>query len=186
MQNINIESFSIDFQRIMAVLGIYADRPDLLTPHNFNVISELEESYKRIQQLKNETLFNNSATQMTFNSMQFYGSVNELVDVILAHVTEFMATLDTALIEKIHDTCFEQLNYIIVDAHSELKQSMLDEIDTSRVLKNALFYTSMGLVVVLYLFMLIYCVKSSYRAKESISELMMMNDGEARVRQENA
>ena len=42
VQNINIESFSIDFQRVMALLGIYADRPDLLAPHSLNVIQELE------------------------------------------------------------------------------------------------------------------------------------------------
>ena len=104
----------------------------------------------------------------------------------MAHVTEFMSTLQVSVIENIHDTCFDQLNQIMVDAHAQLKQEIMDQIATSRILKNALFYTSMGLVVILYIFMLINCVSNIYRAKEGISELVMISDTEARIRLENA
>ena len=44
----------------------------------------------------------------------------------------------------------------------------------------------MGLALLLYVSMLIYCIKSIYRAKENVSELMMMNDSELAIRQQNA
>lgn len=44
------------------------------------------------------------------------GTLSELVDVMLAHVTEIMDSKDLSIIEDVHETCIVQLNNMIVFA----------------------------------------------------------------------
>ena len=47
-------------------------------------------------------------------------------------------------------------------------------------------YSSMGIILLLYFFMVLYCVKSNFKAKEKLTDLMYISDTEARMLQDNA
>lgn len=58
-------------------------------------------------------LFNNDEFTIKFKSVEMTGSIIELVDVMLAHVTEVLSNGDLGIVEEIHSTCILQLNTMI-------------------------------------------------------------------------
>jgi ATP-dependent Zn protease len=70
------------------------------------------------------------------------------------------------------------------------QDSILKVIDSNisniNFLKNVLLYSSIGIILLLYFFMITYCVKSNYKAKEKLTDLMYISDSEARMLQDNA
>lgn len=123
---------------------------------------------------------------MQFQNLTMIGTLSELVDVILAHVTEVMYTGDFSIIKDIQVTCVNQLNHMITSN----QEAILDVIDSSiseiTFLKNVLLYSSVAIILLLYFFMITYCVKSNYKAKEKLTDLMYISDSEARMLQDNA
>jgi hypothetical protein len=57
-----------------------------------NPIEDILKSYNRIQKLKLSPLFNEQIKQMTHAGIQYIGCLDELIDVILSHVTEVLET----------------------------------------------------------------------------------------------
>jgi len=51
------------------------------------------------------------------------------------------------------------------------------------MLKDALLYSSIGLVLLIYFLMILYCVKSNFKAKDKLSDLMYISDSEAKLLQ---
>ena len=85
-QYINIESLNIDFQRLSSLLrdltsGFSSNFPQVSIP------DEIEVSYNRIHNLKNEPLFTSIEYTVYFQDLTISGTLLELVDVILAHIT---------------------------------------------------------------------------------------------------
>jgi len=85
-QFINIESLIIDFKRILCILRDYASGFILQFP-DFSLKNEVGISYGRIQNLKNQMMFTNDEYTIQFQSLAMTGTIIELIDVILAHVT---------------------------------------------------------------------------------------------------
>ena len=111
-RNQNIESFNIDFQRIIAILrdqysGLTAKYP------TFRPSAEIAESYLRIQALKNMSIFDNTKYNITFQGLTMVGTLSELVDVVLAHVTEVIHTGDMSIVRDILSVCVGQLSDMI-------------------------------------------------------------------------
>lgn len=108
----NIESFNIDFQRIIAILR---DQYSGLTDKypTFNPSAEIAESYSRIQALKNVSIFDNTQYNITFQGLTMVGTLSELVDVVLAHVTEVIYTGDLSIVRDILSACVGQLSDMI-------------------------------------------------------------------------
>ena len=79
-----------------------------------------------------------------------------------------------------------QLNAMITSNQNEILESIGKSIGDISFLKNVMLYCSIGVMVLLYFFMVSYCVKSNYKSKEKLTELMYMSDIEARTLQENA
>lgn len=109
MQHQNIQSFNIDFQRLLTILrdqtsGLLNNFPQIVFKN------EVQESYSRIQQLKNSTLFDSTEYSINFQNLIMTGTLSELVDVMLAHVTQIIDSGDLSIVEDIHQTCIEQLN----------------------------------------------------------------------------
>lgn len=44
-------------------------------------------------------------------------------------------------------------------------------------LQNVLQFSSIAIILLLYLFMVMYCVKSNYKAKDKLTDLMYISDG---------
>jgi hypothetical protein len=97
IQHQNIQSFNIDFQRLLTLLrdqtsGLFSNYPQVVFKN------EVQESYSRIQQLKNSTLFDSSEYSINFQSLIMTGTLSELVDVILAHVTQIIDSGDLSIV----------------------------------------------------------------------------------------
>jgi hypothetical protein len=181
----NIESFNIDFQRILSILrdqysGLVKKYP------SFNPNAEIGESYSRIQDLKNVSIFDNSQYSMSFQNLTMIGTLSELVDVVLAHVTEVMYTGDLTIIHDILSTCVSQLSDMISGNQDAILGSISSSIDSISFLKGVILYSSIAIILLLYFFMILYCVKSNFRAKEKLTDLMYISDSEARMLQDNA
>lgn len=114
------------------------------------------------------------------------GTLSELVDVILAHVTEVMFTGDLTIIKDILGACVGQLSSMIRSNQLDILTSINGSIDDISFLKNVIQYCSMGIILLLYFFMILYCVKSNYKSKEKLTDLMFISDAEARMLQDNA
>ncbi len=108
----HIESFNIDFQRIIAILRDQYSGLTALYP-SFNPSAEILESYSRIQALKNSTIFDNTQYSMSFQNLTMVGTLSELVDVILAHVTEVMFTGNLNIVTDILSACVGHLSDMI-------------------------------------------------------------------------
>lgn len=180
-----IESFNIDFQRIVSILrdqysGLTAKYP------NFNPNAEISESYARIQNLKNVSIFDNTQYNMTFQNLTMIGTLSELVDVILAHVTEVMFTSDLSIVKDILGACVGQLSDMISANQDAILIAISHSIDGISFLKGVTLYSSIAIIVLLYFFMILYCVKSNFKAKEKLTDLMYISDAEARMLQDNA
>jgi hypothetical protein len=59
-------------------------------------------------------------------------------------------------------------------------------INSISFLKDVTLYSSMGIILLLYFFMVLYCVKSNFKSKEKLTDLMYISDSEARMLQDNA
>jgi hypothetical protein len=79
-----------------------------------------------------------------------------------------------------------QLNGMISSNQKSILVEMGESISSLTLLKNVMLYCSIGVMALLYFFMISYCVKSNYKSKDKLSELMYMSDTEARTLQENA
>lgn len=75
---------------------------------------------------------------------------------------------------------------MIASNQDSILQEMGGSISGLTFLKDAMLYSSIAVMALLYFFMLTYCVKSNYKSKEKLTELMYMSDAEARTLQENA
>jgi len=139
-----------------------------------------------MQNLKNYMMFANDDYTMNFQNMGITGTLIELVDVILAHVTEVLSSGDLSIIEDIHNTCINQLNDMIKDAQSSIYGQVVAKINYINTLSNIVLFCSLGIVVILYFLMILYCFKSNSQLKQSLSNLLYISDSEAHMHQENA
>ena len=131
-------------------------------------------------------MFANDDYTMNFQNLGVTGTLIELVDVILAHVTEVLSSGDLSVIEEIHSTCFDQLNGMIINAQSNIYGQVVAQINDINTLSNVVLFSSLGIVVILYFLMILYCFKSNSQLKQSLSNLLYISDSEAHMRQENA
>ena len=131
-------------------------------------------------------MFANDDYTMNFQKLGVTGTLIELVDVILAHVTEVLSSGDLSVIEEIHSTCFDQLNGMIINAQSNIYGQVVAQINDINTLSNVVLFSSLGIVVILYFLMILYCFKSNSQLKQSLSNLLYISDSEAHMRQENA
>jgi hypothetical protein len=81
----------------MCILRDYASGFILKFPA-FNLDYEINQSYSRIQNLKNYVMFTNDDFTINFQNLRITGTLIELVDVILAHVTELLSNGDLSVI----------------------------------------------------------------------------------------
>ena len=131
-------------------------------------------------------MFANDDYTMNFQKLGVTGTLIELVDVVLAHVTEVLSSGDLSVIEEIHSTCFDQLNGMIINAQSNIYGQVVAQINDINTLSNVVLFSSLGIVVILYFLMILYCFKSNSQLKQSLSNLLYISDSEAHMRQENA
>ena len=114
------------------------------------------------------------------------GTLIELVDVMLAHVTELLSSGDSSIIEDIHDACIIQLNDIIRSSQGQIYIRVVSDINSVSSLSNITLYCSLGIVAVLYILMVFYCFQSNGQLRLSFSSLLYISDSEAHMHQENA
>jgi hypothetical protein len=114
------------------------------------------------------------------------GTLSELVDVILAHVTEVMYTGNLNIVTDILSACVGQLSDMISSNQDAILSEISASIDSISFLKKVTLYSSMGIILLLYFFMVLYCVKSNFKAKKKLIDLMYISDSEARMLQDNA
>lgn len=131
-------------------------------------------------------MFPNEEYTIQFKSVATSGTIIELIDVILAHVTEVLSNGDLSLIEEIHSTCMGQLNEMIKAAQGNVYGEVVAQISSVSLLSNTVLYSSLGVVSVLYFLMVFYCIQSNTQLKKSLSSLLFISDSEARMHQENA
>lgn len=110
-QHTNIDSLLIDFNRILALLRDLASGFTSKFPW-LSVSAEIEDSYNRIQVLKNQPLFNNDEHTIEFQGLQMTGTLIELIDVIFAHINEILNNGNYVVIENIHETSIKLTNQI--------------------------------------------------------------------------
>jgi len=97
------------------------------------------------------------------------GTLAELVDVMLAHVSEILDTNDLSIIEDLHDTCILQLNEMIGGAEDILLGTIDGYVSDIGVMKSVTLYCSVALLLILYFLMVLYCFKSSLKAREKLT-----------------
>lgn len=97
-----------------------------------------------------------------------------------------MYTGDLTIVNDILSACVGQLSDMISQNQDSILGAISSNIDSISFLKAIILYSSMGIILLLYFFMILYCVKSNYRAKEKLTDLMYISDAEARMLQDNA
>ena len=131
-------------------------------------------------------MFTNDEYTMQFQNLALTGTLIELIDVILAHVTEVLNNGDLSVVEDIHTTCIGQLNYMIQNAQTNVYNQVIDQINYINTLSHVVLFSSLGIVVILYFLMILYCFKSNSQLKQSLSSLLFISDSQAHLHQENA
>jgi ATP-dependent Zn protease len=75
---------------------------------------------------------------------------------------------------------------MIRNAQSSIYVQVVAQINYINTLSNVVLFCSLGIVVILYFLMILYCFKSNSQLKQSLSNLLYISDSEAHMHQENA
>jgi len=110
-------------------------------------------------------IFPNDVQTIQFQSLTVSGNLIELVDVMLAHITESLGNGNMSIIQDIRNTTIGQLNGMIGLAQADIYSQLLSQLNSISLLSSIVLYCSLGVVLLLYILMVFYCFKSNSQLK---------------------
>ncbi len=75
---------------------------------------------------------------------------------------------------------------MISSSQTQINNGINNEINSINTLKNTILYSSIVIILLLYVLMILYCLRSNSKSKDKLSDLMYISDSEVRMLQDNS